>query len=108
MNSEYSQYEGKQGIVMGVFESGRNFTNTAQVKLDGITQELSQIPIEYLRPIPPSKVSDTVYGLHGDYKGKLMEILDYAREKCIVRIMQSEDEPIRDYHTNQLCKWVQV
>jgi uncharacterized protein (DUF2249 family) len=103
LTSEYSQYEGKQAVVLGVFEGGRGVTSTAQVKLKDTAEELSQLPIEYLRPVPPSNQSDRVIGLFGALKGKEAQILSFDNPRCVVKELGPEST-FQEPFTWQLCK----
>jgi hypothetical protein len=96
LQTDYSQYEGKQATVLSVYEAGRHYTHSAHIRLTDGGRELPQVPIEYLRPVAPTKQGEKVVCLTGAYKGKQAILDNYDSSVCTIRVDvvdQYEDAP---------------
>lgn len=72
------QYEGAQGVVLSVFETGNSsFASTARVRLfDPIdpAQAVFTIPTMYLWPVGPDQPGQNALILYGNQKGEVAKI----------------------------------
>jgi hypothetical protein len=103
MGSAYSEHEGSKGIVLSIFEAGRDSSSTAQVRLTS-GENLPQIPIEYLAPDHPTVVHEQVIPLVGHRKGELLKVQSVEpNAQCVVST--SDIDRISEEPHKSLCKW---
>ena len=96
---DYGKYEGKEGRVLGVFDSGRDHVErTASLQMD--EGESLIVPIIYLVPVPPAQVPNTVVALDGRYKGKIVTVRDMMLDSCLVT---DDDSMYDDLTHDRMC-----
>jgi len=103
MGSAYSEHEGSKGIVLSVFEAGRDGSSTAHIQLPS-GKTLPQIPIEYLAPDHPTAVHEQVVPLVGSRKGELLKVQSVEPNSQFV-VSTSDIDRISEEPQKTLCKW---
>jgi len=94
-------HEGKEGKVLGVFDSGsEHIERTATLRMDD--GESLTVPITYLVPVPPTQVPNTikVVALDGRYKGKVVTVRDMMLDSCLVT---DDDSMYDDLTHDRMC-----
>ncbi|KAH9030088.1 hypothetical protein EDB84DRAFT_1495355 [Lactarius hengduanensis] len=99
---DHGQYEGKEGKVLGVLDTGSEFIpRTATLQMD--EGESLTVPIIYLVPVPPTQVRNRVVALDGRYKGKVVTVRDMMLDSCLVT---DDDSMYDDLTHDRMCLYL--
>jgi hypothetical protein len=94
---------GCRGVVQSVFAAGARAQSTVCIKLeDG--QTISQMPIEFVIPLPPFSVGQRTVRLTGEAKGQVFRVTKIDGGKALIMKPESETEAEWEELRN-LCRY---
>lgn len=104
-------YDGAEGVLVGVMQVGSDYTSTAQVYITSspradLPVEVSAVPIYHLAPIPPGGKGQLAIALDGELKGQKVVIMDSDGDQLVITPSDEVGGKIASARSGQLCKWV--
>ena len=103
-------YEGAEGVLVGVMQVGSDYTTTAQVHVThsprpDLPAEASSVPIFNLVPIPAGSTGELAIALDGELKGQKVKIMESDGDQLVIT-PADEVGGYTSARSEQLCKWV--
>lgn len=104
-------YDGAEGVLIGVMQVGTDYLTTAQVHITQLPRpdlpaEVSSVPIFNLAPIPPGSKDQLAVALDGELRGQKVKIMESDGDQLIITSAEEVGGKITSARSGQLCKWV--
>ena len=101
-------YEGEKVVVRNTFEAMEGYSSRCIIKWydKTTTEKLPDIPVQYLRPVQPTKSGEEVCILAGEHIGKEGVVREVNSDVVILSVKQTH--LVVDVKIDKLCKIVPV